>query len=144
MEEPNLLLGDAIMNFRTVQSFGYEEKIVQQYLDMMKPIDDSNFWQEIQKSFFIGFSQFLNFITNALLFLIAGWIFGNEELVERYDFTTQDVFTAIFCSIFVGQSVGQTLGYGADIGKAQSGAEKVFEIIDAPSAINALEMTELK
>ena len=106
MEEPNLLLGDAIMNFRTVQSFGYEEKIVQQYLDMMKPIDDSNYWQEIQKSFFIGFVQFLNFITNALLFLIASWIFSNEKLVERYDFTTQDVFTAIFCSIFVGQSVG--------------------------------------
>lgn len=143
MTEPNLLLGDSIMNFRTVQSFGYEELIVKKYVEMMKPIDDMNWRVEIYKSFFQGGVNFLNFLTNALLFLIAEAVFSAESL-QKYNFTSRDIFTAIFCMLFAGQAIGQTLGYGPDIGKAQSAATKVFEFVDSPSAINALEMTEKK
>lgn len=35
--EGSLLLGDAIMNFRTVQSFGHEDLIVHKYDEFMAP-----------------------------------------------------------------------------------------------------------
>lgn len=79
MKEPNLLLGDAIMNFRTVQSFGYENLVVDLYLEMQAPIDALTFKMECYKSVFMGFVNMLNFLTNALLFLIAGAVFENMK-----------------------------------------------------------------
>jgi hypothetical protein len=35
-EEASLLMGDAINNFKTIQSFGYEDLIVQHYKDLLK------------------------------------------------------------------------------------------------------------
>lgn len=37
IKEANLLLGDAIMNYKTVQSFGYEDKVVEKYEEFLKP-----------------------------------------------------------------------------------------------------------
>jgi hypothetical protein len=34
----NLLIGDAINNFKTVQSFGYEHLILKKYKDILDPI----------------------------------------------------------------------------------------------------------
>lgn len=34
-KEANLLAGDSILNYRTVQSFGHYDKIIQKYDDMI-------------------------------------------------------------------------------------------------------------
>ena len=36
-KEANLLCGDAIINYRTVQSFGHEELFVQKYKELLTP-----------------------------------------------------------------------------------------------------------
>jgi len=38
MKEANLLCGDAIVNYKTIQSFGHEELIVGKYKELMLPV----------------------------------------------------------------------------------------------------------
>jgi len=38
MKEADLLCGDAIINFKTVQSFGHEELLVQKYTEWVDPV----------------------------------------------------------------------------------------------------------
>jgi len=35
MKEANLLCGDAIVSFKTIQSFGYEDFVVEQYRKLL-------------------------------------------------------------------------------------------------------------
>lgn len=41
-KEADLLCGDAINNFKTVQSFGHEEELVKKYYEMMFPMFKAN------------------------------------------------------------------------------------------------------
>ena len=38
MKEADLLCGDAILNYKTVQSFGHEELLVQKYTEWVDPV----------------------------------------------------------------------------------------------------------
>lgn len=113
VKEANLLMGDAIMNFRTVQSFGHEELVVEKFRELMEPAAAKNIRADIGIGVAFGLSQFVNFLINAALFLIASYVF---ELMPET--STQDVFTAIFAMLFAAQQAGQSAGWGPDIGKA--------------------------
>lgn len=54
----NLLIGDAINNFKTVQSFGYENLIVMKYVELLEPIYDAMKKKHIKAGIAFGFSQF--------------------------------------------------------------------------------------
>ena len=58
-KEANLLAGDAILNYRTVASFGHDDKIIRKYDDMI----DAPVRASIKKAQMIGisfgFSQFV-------------------------------------------------------------------------------------
>lgn len=46
-DEANLLMGDAINNFKTVQSFGYEDLIVEEYKELLADSVDEATWKNI-------------------------------------------------------------------------------------------------
>ena len=71
-KEANLLAGDAILNYRTVASFGHEDQILRDYsrlLDEPKRV-------AIRKSHIIGlvfgFSQFVQYAVFATLYYFGG------------------------------------------------------------------------
>ena len=55
-KQANLLIGDAINNFKTVQSFGYEELIVKKFISYIKPIYDSSKAKHVKSGIAYGFS----------------------------------------------------------------------------------------
>jgi ABC-type multidrug transport system fused ATPase/permease subunit len=56
MKEANLLLGDSISNFKTVQSFGHEDIVVGMFRDLMGPAQTSLFWSNLATGVVFGFS----------------------------------------------------------------------------------------
>ena len=73
-KEANLLCVDAIMNFRTVQSFGYEDQIVKKYKELLYPAWKASRGTNIQTGIAFGFSQFTMFGIMAGLFYFASLI----------------------------------------------------------------------
>ena len=50
------MLGDAIMNFKTVQSFGYEHLIVQKYEELMEPASSNDLISDLNVGLSFGVS----------------------------------------------------------------------------------------
>lgn len=80
-KQANLLIGDSINNFKTVQSFGYEELIVAKFTSYIKPILDAGRTKHLKSGIAYGFSQFIIFMVFALLFYVGGWVI--EESCEE-------------------------------------------------------------
>jgi len=55
-KQANLLVGDAIQNFKTVQSFGYEHLIVEKYNSFIRPIFLAGRAKHIKSGIAFGFS----------------------------------------------------------------------------------------
>lgn len=92
--EANRLVGDSIINFKTVQSFGHEEHVIQQYEILMKEVADETWSTDVKLALQFGVSNFMTFIVNAALFLIAA------AVLENTDAEVDKIFTAIFCMLF--------------------------------------------
>ena len=56
-KEANLLCGDSIVNFKTVQSFGHEDKLVEKYEEMMSHIHKNNMCKVFKSGLFYGIGQ---------------------------------------------------------------------------------------
>lgn len=76
-KEANLLLGDSIMNFRTVQSFGHEKLIVAKFDEFMAPAAAAAASADFVQSCVFGLSQLITFMFN-------GALFGFAYLVMKY------------------------------------------------------------
>ena len=55
-KEADLLSGDAIANFKTVQSFANEDMLVTKYRELMKPVNDITSSMNIKVGFGFGLS----------------------------------------------------------------------------------------
>ncbi|CDW88003.1 abc transporter family protein [Stylonychia lemnae] len=137
--DANLLAGDAILNYRTVASFGYETQIVKDYDQLLQgPVNVA-----IKKShsigFFFGFSQFVQYGTPSLLYY-TGALFIDNGYTSFQD--ADKIFTAIFAMMMGAMAAGQAQQFGPDMGKAKQAAQKIFGVIDIPSEINAVEQTD--
>lgn len=55
-KEANLLIGDAINNFKTIQSFGYEQEIIQKYVSYVLPVYKAGRSKHIKSGIAFGFS----------------------------------------------------------------------------------------
>jgi len=132
-----LLAGDAIGNFKTVQSFANEDMIVARYNLLMGPVNAATFVTNIKIGFGFGLSQFTQFACFAAMFWAGGL------LLETYwSMKMDDVMRALFAIMFAAFQAGNAAAFGPDIGKAKVAAERVFSIIDYPSQIDARASTE--
>ena len=150
----NLIIGDAINNLKTVQSFGYEELIVAKYISILEPIYKATIKKHIKAGISFGFSQFIVYLIFSGLFYFGGMIIedsqegtikypiGNGLNIELPNYTVnpKDVFISLFAIFFGANQFGMAMAMGPDIGKAQVAATKIFKIIEHPSEINAMEM----
>jgi ABC-type transport system involved in Fe-S cluster assembly fused permease/ATPase subunit len=56
--ESEIMLGDSINNFKTVQSFGHEDMIVGHYQDLLEPARASGLRTALCNATIVGFSNF--------------------------------------------------------------------------------------
>lgn len=91
-----MLAGDAIMNYRTVLSFGEEEKIVQLYQSLLMTGVSTSVGNLHKTGFALGFSQFMQNVVFAFLF----WAGMKILINSNGDIDPQDLFIAIFAMMF--------------------------------------------
>jgi len=57
-KEANLLCGDAIINFKTIQSFGHNDLVVKKYEELLAPVKRSTRNTHIKTGLAFGMAQF--------------------------------------------------------------------------------------
>ena len=146
-KEANLLCGDAIMNYKTVQSFGHEDRLVAKYKELLSPVNEMAKATYLKIGFSFGFSQFCQYAVFAAMFYSAALLIDHhtvfcEDGVTVCEITidAEAVFIALFCIMFGASQAGMAQAFGPDMAKATTAAERVFGIIETPSRINAVQM----
>lgn len=129
-KQANLLIGDAVNNFKTVQSFGYEELIVKKYHSLIYPIYAASRNKHIKGGFSYGLSQFIVFAVFALLFYTGGMVVeanceskvinvnGLDVVSMECSVEPKEIFIALFAIFFGANQAGMAMSMGPDIGKA--------------------------
>jgi ATP-binding cassette subfamily B (MDR/TAP) protein 1 len=112
--DANLLCGDAIVNYKTVQSFGHEEELVKRYEKFLKGPHEASFAGHMLAGFGMGFSQLSMFGLQAAMFACAA-VFIEQDYPKL---SVEDVFAALFCIMFSAQHLGTSMSLGPDIAKA--------------------------
>lgn len=126
---PEQVLIEAVGGIRVVSAFGLEQYFVDLYKKCLHLDPASQARNAASVGFFWGFSQGVQFAFNAL----SMW-YGGELIKEGAD--AQDIMQATFGILFASMSIGQTVLYSTDAARAQLAAERVFALIDRPSAID--------
>jgi ABC-type transport system involved in Fe-S cluster assembly fused permease/ATPase subunit len=57
-KEANLLAGDAMTNYKTIQSMGNNEVVIKMYEDLMRPVYESTTQSHIKTSIAFGLGNF--------------------------------------------------------------------------------------
>lgn len=79
-DKANLLCGDSIVNFRTVQSFGNTELIIKKYVEYLEPAYLKSRAGHLKIGAAFGISNFAQYFTFAAMFYGGGLILqGNAE-----------------------------------------------------------------
>jgi len=82
-KEADLLSGDAIINFKTIQSFGHEDKIVQKYSDFCLPNYKIIIRGHFKSGVLFAISSFMQMIMMGVMFWVAAKIM-KEAGVNKY------------------------------------------------------------
>mmetsp|Transcript_41198 Transcript_41198/g.62686 ORF Transcript_41198/g.62686 Transcript_41198/m.62686 type:complete len:138 (-) Transcript_41198:759-1172(-) len=137
MKDSNLLVGDVITNYRTVQSFGHDKVMVKKYIDMVSPVFSSNIWSHAMNGCLYGMGQFGQYLVFAILFYAAAVILDNHKDEFNDDGTPKldpaDVFSALFAMFFAANQAGMAGAFGPDMAKAAAAAERIFRMVETPS-----------
>jgi ATP-binding cassette subfamily B (MDR/TAP) protein 1 len=132
VKEANVLAGDAILNYRTVASFGNAEQIIKEFDRLMEgPVQ-----LYMRKAHFIGlsfgFSNLSNFVTWAILYYTAARLISDRVIPLD---EVSNTLLSIIVILFGAQSSAAAQSHAPDLGKAKVAADKIYGIIDAKGEI---------
>lgn len=137
-KEGDLLCGDAIVNYKTTQSFGNNQMVVKKYIEFMEPVFKANNWAHFKTGMSYGFSNFGMYLVFSVMFYAGGLIQENF----KGEFNGTDIFISLFAIFFGASNAANAFSAAPDIGKARAAAERIFKIIDYPSKIDACALDE--
>lgn len=116
---------EAMINIRTVSSFGVESSIYKKYEN--KLIEPERFL--IRKGqisgLLFGVSQIVMFVVFAVVFYIG------SLFVRDYGVKFVDLFTAIFGIVFAAMTTGNNSQFMPDVASSKNSAANLFEILDS-------------
>ncbi|CAI2362505.1 unnamed protein product [Moneuplotes crassus] len=131
LKSANLLISDAISNYKTVASFGHEYILVDILREKLQiPVRSGSIRAHIS-GFLFGWSNFVESVLIGLLFFI-GSVFIRYNGVDQ-----KDVFLSVFILIFASWGAAQAQHFGPSQGRAMKSAMRIFSIIDEQPEINA-------
>lgn len=124
LKEANLLCGDTIVNYKTVQSFGHEDTLVEKYKELLMPVHKISMGKAVKSGAALGCSQFSQYLVFAAMFFFGGLIIKNSVDDETGEATVnaEDVFIALFAIMFGANAAGNAASFGPDMEKAESAA----------------------
>lgn len=142
-ESDDVLVGDCVMNYKTVAGFATDEVILSEF----KAFLDEKFKNAARKAkihgFAFGFSQFgTNFFFAGLFYAAAYLIKNHSNPFESNFINPQNIFIAQFTILFGAFSAGQASQFGPDAVKAKAAGVKIFSIMEEPTDINAVDDDE--
>jgi hypothetical protein len=77
----------------------------------------------------------------AAMFFFGGLIIKNSvDDSGKSTIKVENVFIALFAILFGANAAGNAASFGPDVKKAEIAANKIFKVIEVPSAINAVEI----
>lgn len=137
-KDANLLAGDAIINYRTVASFGHDNLIISEYDNLIAVPTKTNLKKAHCIGFWFGFSQFIQYAVFSLLYWAGAKFAMNDSSIEA----GEKVFLATFSMVFGAFAAGQANQFGPDMGKAKKAGSVIFNFIELKSKINAVDIPE--
>ena len=137
--EAEIMLGDSINNFKTIQSFGYESKIVDQYALLLEPMRKDGQKQACCNAIIVGFSNCLLTAQQAVLNIYL------VELIQRNLIKDPTkAFKVVNVILNMTQELSSKLFSIGEIAKGLAAFEVMNGMLDRPSYIDAIEMDEKK
>lgn len=100
--QANLLCGDSIMNYKTVQSMGHEKKLHEKYKEYLQPQVDDASKRHCKAGFAFGLGQFTVYIVFAGCFYFGGLVIEDslDESTGKYGINPENIMAAIFAILF--------------------------------------------
>ncbi|XP_068319430.1 ABC transporter B family member 9-like [Pyrus communis] len=130
-EEASQVANDAIGSIRTVASFCSEKKVMEAYEKKCEGPLKQGVRLGVVSGFGFGFSFFIMFCTNALVFYIGA------ILVKHGQATFEQVFMVFFAVTMSAMGVSQSTSMAPDFNKAKDSAASIFQILDSKPKIDS-------
>jgi len=126
------VLSESVINTKTIFSFNMQSKIVDYYEEIIMKGKGSLFNQSLITGLTFGFSQFITFITYAVIFYAGG------SFIIQGTLKFGNMMKAMFSILFAAFGLGQSQQYVGDYSKAKIAIDSIFQILDSPSEIDPL------
>lgn len=126
-KEADLLCGDTIVNYKTVQSFGHEDAIYEMYEKILLPNLSKSKIFSVKLGFALGLAEAVKFAIMGGLF----WI--GAEIIEYYgpkEIDVEAVMGSILLLMFSMMNAATAASTAPDLGRANASVDKVFDILD--------------
>ncbi|KAI5331896.1 hypothetical protein L3X38_022022 [Prunus dulcis] len=130
-EEASQVANDAIGSIRTVASFCSEKKVMDAYQKKCDAPMKQGVRLGVVSGAGFGFSFFLMFCTNALIFYVGA------VLVKHGQATFEQVFKVFFALTMSAMGVSQATGMAPDSNKAKDSAASIFQILESKPKIDS-------
>ncbi|KAM5559067.1 ABC transporter B family member 9-like [Rosa sericea] len=130
-EEASQVANDAIGSIRTVASFCSEKKVMEAYEKKCDAPMKQGVRLGVVSGVGFGFSFFVMFCTNALIFYIGAILVKNGQA------TFEQVFMVFFALTISAVGVSESSGMGPDSNKAKDSAASIFKILDSKPMIDS-------
>lgn len=129
-----LLVGDTIQNYKTVQSFGNDQVIIEEYQEIIL----QQMQGEIIGGRIFGFSWGLSQAIQNMSFGVLYYCTARLQAAwPDYEYLNgEDMYIAMFSLLFGAFTAGQASQFGPDMIKAKASAVKIFKIVMQPSLID--------
>lgn len=133
-KEADLLCGDSIVNYKTVQSFGHEELIFEMYERILLPTLEKQRRTSVKTAVALGMNMVLMYA------VLAGYFWIGAEIIVYYKGAVlpKDVFSAIFILMMGIMNAAGSASSAPDMGRANASVNKVYDILDYESTIDAV------
>lgn len=136
----NALLSEVVLNYKTVKAFGDKntEYIFDRYCSLMEAPKQANIKKAHWSGLFFGYS-----LTSRVFYIAT--VFYFSTLVYKYrDYTAEQIFSATNILLMASAATGMSAANVPSMAKAAASAQKVFNIIDEKSTLDAREGKDKK
>eukprot|EP01016_Furgasonia_blochmanni_P016046 TRINITY_DN1908_c0_g2_i1.p1 TRINITY_DN1908_c0_g2~~TRINITY_DN1908_c0_g2_i1.p1 ORF type:complete len:568 (+),score=146.81 TRINITY_DN1908_c0_g2_i1:65-1768(+) len=126
-------LVEAVTEARTVAALGFQDHLVKNYDKSLELISAESKKNGLLTGVFLAWSQF------ALALVIGIVHYVGAIIVTEHGLSFTSMFQCVFGIVFAGMGYGQATMFIGDVGAAQSALDRIFTLIDTPSAIDINE-----
>ena len=125
------LITEAMVNIRTVTSFGYDAFVINQYEKKLEEPQMLGIKKGLVSGVLFGFSQFILFLIFGLLFFLGSVVVRDSYPGDQFFDGVLNMFTAIYAIVFAAMTAGNNAHFLPDVGAAKNSAANLFLILDS-------------